>query len=84
MAILENNLERSVCRRNGSGGVIYGGLMRGFLDMSLGVLSYKMVGLFRRWSSLMIGVIEVMCMAYSGYIMTKGFCVENYWFYSQF
>ena len=60
------------------GGVIYGGLMRGFLDMSLGVVAYNLMIVFRRWPSSILSLLEVISLLFCLKAISEGFCVEDF------
>lgn len=60
------------------GGWLYGGLARGFLDMSLGVLTYEMVSYVKRLPTVIVSVAEVIGLVWAVFVLNKGFCVDDF------
>ena len=52
--------------------------MRGFLDMSLGVMAYHLMAVFRKWPSNVLSIIEAIAFLYSLKVLNDGFCVEDF------
>lgn len=60
------------------GGVFYGGLVRGFLDMGLGVATYQLTEVFDKCSSHFLNIIEILVIIYITIILNIGFCIEDF------
>ena len=52
--------------------------MRGFLDMSLGVVAYNLMIVFRRWPSSILSLLEVISLLFCLKAISEGFCVEDF------
>lgn len=63
---------------SGLGGVIYGGLARGFLDMGLGVMAYRLTWVLNRCSGRILSVIEALCLLSVLPVLNIGFSVEDF------